>query len=290
MTALSSLRPNQDTINLVAGLRGTWYGSYAMCCCPAHSDRTPSLSIRQGMRGILVHCFAGCQPRDVLRALRHISRVPDVSALHWHDATTWHEATTRKQAQRLWDQAQEVHGTLAERYLANRNLPVNLPDIRFLPRCPLGPKPRTIFPPALIVAVREARAIVAVQRIILDPATSQHRGKFLLGACGQGAWQQLLSGRTLAIAEGFEDAAAFTQIHGISCWAALGAARLPNLRLPDNIETLLIAEDNNGPGTAAAAKAMIAYARPGLVIERLTPAPAADWAAVNEALSTLRHG
>lgn len=75
---LSALRPTQDTINLVTALRGTWHGSYAMCRCPAHDDRTPSLSIRQGLSGVLVHCFAGCNPRDIIRALRNTDRVRGV--------------------------------------------------------------------------------------------------------------------------------------------------------------------------------------------------------------------
>jgi transposase len=31
-----------------------------MCCCPAHDDRTPSLSVTLGRKAILFHCFAGC--------------------------------------------------------------------------------------------------------------------------------------------------------------------------------------------------------------------------------------
>ncbi|MGD0733841.1 MAG: hypothetical protein ABR976_01795 [Terracidiphilus sp.] len=38
--------------------------------CPAHHDRSPSLSIREGPDGrVLVHCFAGCPPDAILRAL-----------------------------------------------------------------------------------------------------------------------------------------------------------------------------------------------------------------------------
>ena len=51
---LIALRPTQETIDIVAALKGRWHGSYAMCVCPAHADRTPSLSVRQGERGILV--------------------------------------------------------------------------------------------------------------------------------------------------------------------------------------------------------------------------------------------
>jgi hypothetical protein len=38
--------------------------------CPAHEDRSPSLSIRQLDDGrVLIHCFAGCEPGDVLAAV-----------------------------------------------------------------------------------------------------------------------------------------------------------------------------------------------------------------------------
>lgn len=38
--------------------------------CPAHADRSASLSIGEGNNGsILVHCFAGCAPAEVLSAI-----------------------------------------------------------------------------------------------------------------------------------------------------------------------------------------------------------------------------
>lgn len=38
-------------------------------CCPAHEDRSPSLSIRDTGERILIHCFAGCFAEDVLSAI-----------------------------------------------------------------------------------------------------------------------------------------------------------------------------------------------------------------------------
>jgi len=38
-------------------------------CCPAHDDKTPSLSITPEGGRVLLHCFAGCEPLAVLRAL-----------------------------------------------------------------------------------------------------------------------------------------------------------------------------------------------------------------------------
>ncbi len=42
-----------------------------MAHCPAHSDRSASLSVREGRNGAtLLHCFAGCRTEDVLTALQ----------------------------------------------------------------------------------------------------------------------------------------------------------------------------------------------------------------------------
>ncbi|WP_276981779.1 DUF3987 domain-containing protein [Ferrimicrobium acidiphilum] len=37
--------------------------------CPAHDDHNPSLSAAQGDKGVLLHCFAGCQTDAILDAL-----------------------------------------------------------------------------------------------------------------------------------------------------------------------------------------------------------------------------
>ena len=53
---------------IVESLRGTWRQGKGMCCCPAHNDRTPSLSVTLGRKAILFHCFAGCSNEDVIAA------------------------------------------------------------------------------------------------------------------------------------------------------------------------------------------------------------------------------
>jgi hypothetical protein len=42
-------------------------GEKAMCYCPAHDDRNnPSLSVKADNGRLLLHCFAGCQPEDIV--------------------------------------------------------------------------------------------------------------------------------------------------------------------------------------------------------------------------------
>ena len=46
------------------------HGDHYMARCPAHEDRTPSLSIAQGARGrVLLYCHAGCAYPDIVHAL-----------------------------------------------------------------------------------------------------------------------------------------------------------------------------------------------------------------------------
>lgn len=270
---LTAQRPTQQLVDLVGALGGTWHGYVATCRCPAHSDKTPSLSIRQGDRGILVTCFAGCAREDVLRELRRIR-----PGRHYVAPDPQHPPRTAN-VDRLWDQAGAVRGTLAERYLARRNLLPPPRDIRFHPRCPYLPKPRTIFEPALLVAVREGRQLVAIQRIFLDSATANYTRKVMLGTPGRGAWRSGEGGTILAIAEGFETADAFARLNAIPCWASLGARRLDQLIIPSAVDTLLIAQDNDPEGRRAAEKAESHYEKPGLTVRRAPPpANFKDWA------------
>ena len=50
-------------------VKRTGNGTY-QACCPAHADKSPSLTIRELDDGrILLHCFAGCDVQDVLASI-----------------------------------------------------------------------------------------------------------------------------------------------------------------------------------------------------------------------------
>lgn len=272
-------RPEQHLVDLVGALGGTWSGYTAICRCPAHSDATPSLSLRQGDRSILVHCYAGCASSDVLRELRRITPVQRFAI----PQEGRHLGTAN--VARLWQDAVPVPGTLGEIYLRLRGLEGTPPDLRFHPRCPHGPVPRTQFKPALLVAVREGNRLAAIQRIFLDPQSGQYTEKVMLGRLGQGAWMGGVAGESLAIAESFEDAAAFMQLGFGVCWTSLGAGRLHRLSFPASVRSITIAEDNDAEGRRAACRACREYHSRGLAVRRAgPPAPSKDWAALNAAL------
>ena len=270
---LTARSPSRQLVDLVGALGGTWHGLVAMCRCPAHADRSPSLSLRQGDIGILVTCFAGCEREDVLREL---ARVP-ISGLFPMPPTMPPPSTAN--VERLWEQAGSADAPLARTYLGGRGFVRTPPDIRYHPRCPHGPRPHTVLKPAILVAVRERRKLVAVQRIFLDPDTGGYTAKATLGRPGRGAWQGRAAGAVLALAEGFETAEAFAILHGVPCWATLGARRLDQVDIPTGVNELLIAEDNDAEGRRAALRACDHYARAGLVVRRdPPPRHCKDWA------------
>lgn len=274
---LVARRPSQALVDLVGALGGTWRGNTAMCRCPAHADNTPSLSLRQGDNGLLVTCFAGCDPIDVLRELE---RIP-LGARFTPPPDTPRSGTAN--IERLWSEARPVPGTLGERYLGSRFLLPMPSDVRFHPRCPFKPRPHTVFLPALLVAVRDGRKLVAVQRIFLNPATGSYTEKATLGMLGTGAWQGGGFGPTIGLAEGFETARAWSLLNRLPCWATLGSRRLDLVKIPDSVTTLILAGDNDLAGRRAVARSIESHARRDRVIRPDIPQGAKDWAAVLEA-------
>jgi hypothetical protein len=60
-----------DLLAVLDGVEGPDSKGQWRACCPAHDDRTPSLSVAVGERvGVVVHCFAGCTPEAVFAAVR----------------------------------------------------------------------------------------------------------------------------------------------------------------------------------------------------------------------------
>lgn len=63
------MSPTDRVLDRLVAVRRTGQSSW-LARCPAHEDRTPSLSVRQGDDGrVLLYCFAGCGAVDVIDAL-----------------------------------------------------------------------------------------------------------------------------------------------------------------------------------------------------------------------------
>jgi putative DNA primase/helicase len=289
----------ESAAEIARALCGRRNGSSFLCHCPVRThgkgrgDRSPSLSIADGDKGLLVRCFAGCDPRDVLAAIRRMGFGGDGPP---HGKPSWrrqsaleqkHEPEPEPRALELWRSAIPAHETLVEEYLRARGSTIPIPpSIRCVPY--LDYMPRIGFP-AMVAAIQAPeRRTIAVQVTFLDPrgdriaqvATPQKT----IGALGRGAVRLGPAGEVLGLAEGVETALSAMQLFGIPIWASLGAGRTHNIAIPGGVRELRMFGDNDDPGRGAA-KRIIRLNPHRKVIVHYPPEKVADW---NDAVAAPR--
>lgn len=270
---------------IVESLNGTWRQNKGMCCCPAHDDRTPSLSVTLGRKAILFHCFAGCSNDEVIAALdRQGVRSRDLfDGSGAVAADRLEKRAFNSNARRLWHSATAISDSPAEVYLAQRGILRASDQLRYLQRTPLGPRGAVQFLPAMLAAVTTDVGVIAVHRTFLDSGSGRlagfERPKRALGSLGCGAVRLAppAAGR-LGLAEGIESALSAMQLFGVPCWATLGNERFGLVAIPESVRELYLFIDNDAGGELAERRALKAYSAPGRVIQPRASASAGfDW-------------
>jgi hypothetical protein len=221
---------------------------------------------------VLLHCFAGCDGRDVIAALRRLglwSQGGETRECVWLTPERPNEATMRRQrrARALWNAAVPIAGTLGETYLQARGIAGPLPDsLRFLPQ--LEHTLRPTRHPALIAAVQDSLGdVTAIQRIwladdgrakaALDPA------KAALGPMRDGAVRLGAASTLMGLAEGIETALSAARLFSLPVWASLGAARLKSVLLPRECRGVVVFADNGEVGLKRAREACAHFRKQG---------------------------
>jgi len=246
-----------------------------MCRCPAHDDRSPSLSVRVGHTSLLFKCFAGCDTTDILRAVRRLSPgaldAAGTGEAQPDDLEQWLQGRARD----LWSQSRRLDGTLAETYLRNRAIDIFPSALRFCARTPLGKGRLATFRPALLAAVTDDSGLLAVQRNFLDEQGRRARDlehpRWMLGRPKAGAVRLAPATDELGLAEGVETAISATILLGVPVWAALGNERFPHVAIPASVKRLILLPDNDAAGHLAVRLSQRALAADGRRIENLWP-------------------
>jgi hypothetical protein len=114
--------------------RGRWVGR-----CPAHPDRSPSLSITGGRDGrVLLRCFAGCESASVLKAMglswSDVFNGPALSAAHLARARRLREVESDSRRQRR----------VAERAIEDRSRALDLVIRELAARLALQPEDEAV--------------------------------------------------------------------------------------------------------------------------------------------------
>lgn len=254
---------------IAKALGGRKAGGGWMARCPAHDDREPSLSIRDGDDSkVLVRCHAGCDQARVIIALRSRGlwgqnghhqfkrSAPRADANNQPDRD---DAKRSEAALRMWEATVPANGTLVETYLVSRGLHLPpSPTLRF--HAGLKHPSGGTWPAMVALVTRGADDTpLAIHRTYLArdgagkaPVDPQ---KMMLGPCRGGAVRLGLPGDVLMIGEGIETCLAAMQATGSPGWAGLSTSGLRSLDLPGDMRDVILLADGDGPGEAAACDA-----------------------------------
>lgn len=252
-----------DVLAKLKGVRPCANGYVARC--PAHDDRNPSLSIREGADGrTLLYCFVGCDYASIADALglRRARPAEREKLSRPRSTDSEHEGRKLAAAARIWHEATPAGGTLTERYIRERGIGIAIPDtLRFHPMCP---HPSGAKLPAVVAAVaRVGMEFRGIHRIFLRADGLGKAGiepsKASLGPVG-GAMVPLTEfTETLAIGEGIETTLSVmaalsgdSSFEACSFAAALSTSGMRALEIPDVVRELIILADHDEPGERAA--------------------------------------
>lgn len=266
-----------DAEIIAKALKGRKAGKGWSALCPAHDDRTPSLSIHQAKDGkVLLRCHAGCDSRDVIASLRERGLWPDKSPRRFlrpppriiaDRPRDQDDAKRIEVALAIWRSAIPAYGTLVETYLAARGINLLLPHrLRFHPG--LKHTSGNIWPAMVALVTQGAddtplaihRTFIAREgagKAPVDPS------KMMLGPCRGGVVRLGPYGDVLMIGEGIETCLAAMQASGHAAWAALSTSGLRALDLPDEVRDVIVLADGDDAGEAAAHECALRWKRQG---------------------------
>ena len=276
---------------IATALGGRKVGSGWSASCPAHDDRTPSLSIRDADENkVLVRCHAGCDQERVIAALRGrglwaengprsspwaarrkpVEREPDGD-----------DAKRTERALAIWQLSKPSPETPVAAYLASRGL--RLPSSDALRFHAAMKHPSGGFWPAMVALVTNGTdgAPVAIHRTFLAhdgggkaPVDPQ---KMMLGPTRCGAVRLADPGKVLMVGEGIETCLAAMQASGNPAWAALSTSGLRSLDLPKDVRDVIVLADGDEAGEAAARDCALRWKRQGRRVRIARPPQGMDF-------------
>jgi hypothetical protein len=232
-----------------------------------HGSRGATLALRDGERGLLVKCFAGCDAHDVLAELRRLrltggDRSGAVSFVDDHIDRRDRERRIEI-ARRIWAEARDPRGSPVAHYLASRGITTSPlpPSLRWAPRCP---HPSRIYLPAMLARIDNIDGeLIGIHRTFLRSDGSGKAdiepAKAMLGRAAGAAVHlaELHPDQPLIIAEGVESALAAMGLTQWPAWAALSSIGISKMILPAEARDIVIAvdRDRSGVGERAARRA-----------------------------------
>jgi putative DNA primase/helicase len=243
-----------DARAITKSLGGTWQGRYGLCRCPVHADSTPSLKVSDDERkGLDVHCFAGCEWKDIKDEMRRQGLLNDNFSADIQSRPKLIPETVEDinknigAALSLWHAAVPLPGTLGETYFTqHRSLKVAGLNLDHALRYHSVHR--------MVVALMTDAVTnepTGIHRTFLNPDGKKIERKML----GRQGVVRITSDEDvtygLGIAEGVEDALAVALDWG-PAWAATSAGAIERFPVLSGIDCINIFADADTAGAKAA--------------------------------------
>lgn len=250
-----------------------------MCCCPAHDDKNPFFSVKDGDNGKpLVKCFAGCSQEAVIASLKERGAWPDTpQQIAPAELKAQKEAAARRKAERAEEDATKhaMAAKEAQQILQDaKGDPTQHPyvikkGVRFGNRVKRGRFAQEEWADALLIPVYDLDGHVSS----ISAVNTDGEKKLLAGGKKQGCFSPLgkITGATglIAVGEGLATVAAVCEVMGCSGVAAMDCGNLEIVarevrKIAPDAEIVIIADDDqkpssgDNPGKAAAMHAALA--------------------------------
>lgn len=187
-----------------------------------------------------------------------------------------------RSAERTFNLCRDFEGTVGDLYLQGRGIKIsNEPNIKYHAR--VYNSERRGFFPTLIFKISKTHngPLEAIHRIYLNDLTFtkldvEDPKKALGNVMGSGIWFGSPD-TTLVIAEGPENALSFRVLGYSFVVSTVYATNFHNLKIPKEVNKIILAPDNDKAGKLATQKALEYYKRPKLDIVVSFPPEGKDW-------------
>jgi hypothetical protein len=251
-----------------------------VCCCPAHQDSNPSLSIWLSDKYQLgLKCYAGCNPEDINNEIKSRGLLPhnrigtsrpqnnriSKGGTRKFSGTIMPKKPTDneyklKYSRQLWAQGIDPANTSVETYLKSRSIQGDIPST-ILYVSDAKHKPTGKCYPCMVSAIMRwpDSQVIGVHRTFLSADGKSKApiecNKMMLGNMSGGAVRLAPIREVLVVGEGLETMLSLMGLYpDYAIWAVLSASNFESLILPELplASTIIIAADNDDAGLKAA--------------------------------------
>ena len=238
--------------------------------CPVHVGGRDTLAIRQKGNGVVWHCFAGCDGKDIQERLEVLGII-EVQKDDWKMQSEIDRlAKKRKWCAETWNNATDKYDDRVAKWFEGRKISEEAwrsafitGMVRQLDNCLVSKVTNNVL------------AGTGIHITNMGTKVRRSHGSIKGGAirlCSLTPAQTVTGVHVICLAEGIETAIAYSQLSSKPCWSLISATGIANFELDENVPQgtrIIVAADFDGAGISAC-EALVRK-NPGWEIDMVLP-------------------